>query len=100
MDTWHKAKLLKKVLTNVSPSILFDGYHHNVHDQAGQLKVMSKITSWSQNIVNHFWYSCRTCNGDLTTLKVASYNIGVLRIATILYCMLGEVERCIASCMQ
>jgi len=31
---------------------------------------MGKIALWSQNIVNHFWYCSRTCNGDLSDLKV------------------------------
>ena len=38
--------------------------------QAGKAKGMSKLSSWSSNIVNHFWYSCRTCNGDVKKLKV------------------------------
>lgn len=99
MDTWHKAKLLKKVLANVSLSMLLDRYHHNVYDQAGQLKGMSKIALCSQNIVNHFWYSCRTCNGNLTTLKVATLVCLEVHPFYIVR-MLGEVERCIASCMQ
>ena len=38
--------------------------------KAGRQRGMSMIALWSQNIANHFWYCCHTCNGDLATLKV------------------------------
>ena len=36
---------------------------------------MEKISRWSGNIANHFWYSYPTCNGDIDALKVRSYTI-------------------------
>ena len=33
-------------------------------------KGMEKLSQWSSNIVNHFWYCCRTCNGNEKMLKV------------------------------
>ena len=40
---------------------------------------MDKINYWSGNIVNHFWFSCRTCNDDLQTLKVGLYSNGIVK---------------------
>lgn len=34
------------------------------------MKGMEKLLQWSNNFVNHLWYSCRTCNGDSLALKV------------------------------
>lgn len=31
---------------------------------------MAKLVIWSGNIINHFWDSCRTCEGDVMKLKV------------------------------
>lgn len=32
---------------------------------------MEKLSKWANNIVNHFWYCCRTCDGDVKKLKVS-----------------------------
>ena len=75
-----KALILKLIMhaTNLqlqSAMMIATHQYHNyiiycVHTQAGKLKKMNKIGMWSQNIVNHFWFCCRTCNGDLADLKV------------------------------
>ena len=33
---------------------------------------MEKLLSWNNNIVNHLWYCCRTCDGSALTLKVST----------------------------
>ena len=71
MDVWHKAKLLKKVLTNVSDSSKH--FNYLCCSKAGKMRGMHKIALWSQNIVNHFWYCCRKCGGDRIELKVYYY---------------------------
>ncbi|XP_065886789.1 uncharacterized protein [Dysidea avara] len=53
LDVWHKSKKLKKALA-----------------EAGKRKGMDKLLKWSSNIVNHFWYCCRTSNGDVQILKI------------------------------
>jgi len=39
--------------------------------QAGKPRGMEKLSRWSGNIVNHFWYCCRTCDGNVNKLKVS-----------------------------
>lgn len=78
MDVWHKAKLLRKVLINVRYHIyVILAYNFiylcTISYKAGKLRGMEKIALWSQNIVNHFWYCSRTCNGDLTSMKVCMH---------------------------
>lgn len=48
LDVWHKSKKLKKAL-----------------GEASKLQGMGKLLKWNGNIANHFWYCCRTCNGDV-----------------------------------
>ena len=38
--------------------------------QAGKVCNMGKLNQWSGNIVNHFWFCCRTCDGKSVKLKV------------------------------
>lgn len=57
---------------------------------------MEKIGHWSGNIVNHFWFSCRTCNDDEQKLKV-----GILEfVAFICVIITGEMGWFAASCDQ
>ena len=58
-------------------------YEGEILCYAGRLRGMSKIALWSQNIANHFWYCCRTCDGDLATLKVAFVVSGTVEIVII-----------------
>ena len=37
--------------------------------QASKNKDVAALKQWIDPIVNHFWYSCQTCNGDLEDLK-------------------------------
>lgn len=41
--------------------------------QAGKARNMGKVMQWSGNIINHFWFSCRTCEGNAVKLKVYMY---------------------------
>ena len=44
---------------------------------------MGKLLAWSTSIVNHFWYCCRTCNGDVKLLKVVLGIIYVMYIVQV-----------------
>ena len=50
---------------------------------------MNKINQWANNIINHFWFCCRTCDGDLQKLKVC---ISITLVHYFQTC-LGEVSR-------
>ena len=58
---------------------------------------MSKLSSWSSNIVNHFWYSCRTCNGDVKKLKV---NITINKIIVLQFMQEKWLGHCITCRMN
>ena len=45
---------------------------------------MEKLLQWSGNIINHFWYYCRTCEGDGGILKVSTDDEGIKLICNIL----------------
>ena len=49
-DVWHVSKSIKKKL---SP----------------KLAKCKKLAKWSKSIINHFWWSCRTCESDQKLLK-------------------------------
>uniref|UniRef100_A0A1X7V8L1 Uncharacterized protein n=1 Tax=Amphimedon queenslandica TaxID=400682 RepID=A0A1X7V8L1_AMPQE len=53
LDVWHKAKKLKKTLS-----------------QAAEKKGHDKINMWSDQICNHFWYCRKECNGDSMWISV------------------------------
>ena len=53
LDTWHKAKSLRKALT-----------------VASKTKEGEALAEWVQPIVNHFWHCSQTCDDDLQKLKV------------------------------
>ena len=65
--------------------------------QAGKLKGMQKLQQWNSNIVNHFWYCCRNCDGDTMTMKV-HYNplLNYHTCTTISYIV--EVDWPVAPC--
>eukprot|EP00112_Aurelia_sp_Birch-Aquarium-sp1_P008140 Seg1893.7 transcript_id=Seg1893.7/GoldUCD/mRNA.D3Y31 product="hypothetical protein" protein_id=Seg1893.7/GoldUCD/D3Y31 len=52
MDMWHKAKLLNKKL-----------------HIAAKVKGQEELQVWIDPIVNHFWFCCQECKGDLAELK-------------------------------
>ena len=33
--------------------------------RAEKLRGMNKINQWANNTVNHFWFCCSTCDGDV-----------------------------------
>lgn len=35
--------------------------------QAGSAKGLNKISEWSDDIINHFWYCCETASKDTTS---------------------------------
>ena len=37
--------------------------------QVSQNKETSELKQWIDPIVNHFWFSCQSCDGDLSELK-------------------------------
>lgn len=50
LEVWHKAKSIRKCLAKV-----------------GNLKNMGKIQTWSDHIINHFWYCASICKSTATT---------------------------------
>lgn len=52
LDIWHKAKKLSKCL-----------------HQAAKMKGCEAIKPWIEDIVNHFWFCCQSCNRDVEELK-------------------------------
>ena len=52
LDVWHKAKILSKKL-----------------HKAAQDKNKHELKDWIGPIVNHFWYSCESSDGNETKLK-------------------------------
>ena len=53
LDVWHKGKNLRKALTKVAAT-----------------KQNAILKEWISPIVNHLWYSSRTCGGSVDKLKV------------------------------
>ena len=51
-DIWHVSKNLKKKLTKVAKK-----------------KCCAELHCWIKSIINHFWWCCATCNGDVTVLR-------------------------------
>ena len=51
-DSWHVSKNIKKKLT-----------------KAAKKKCCSELQGWIKSIINHFWWSCCTCDGDVKVLK-------------------------------
>jgi hypothetical protein len=52
MDIWHKSKKLRAALL-----------------EAGKTKSNIKIVKWTDSIMNHFWWCCKICDGEVETLK-------------------------------
>lgn len=50
-------------------NVVHSWYVH-VAFQAGKLKGMGKLAQLSNNIVNHSWFSCRTCDKSFDSSKV------------------------------
>ena len=57
MDMWHKAKSLNKALP-----------------KEAQVKGQENLAIWIDPIVNHFWYCCQECKGDVEDLKVRFFS--------------------------
>lgn len=53
LDTWHKAKALRKALSNAAKS-----------------KECEELSEWITPIINHFWHCSQNCNGSTEKLKV------------------------------
>jgi rubrerythrin len=53
MDIWHKSKKLRAALL-----------------EAGKTKMNVNLVKWADSIVNHFWWCCKECNGNVDELKV------------------------------
>ena len=51
-DIWHVSKSVKKKLT-----------------KAAKKKGCNELSGWIKSIINHFWWSCCTCNGNTQLLK-------------------------------
>ena len=68
MDIWHKSKKLKQALTKVN--VILKNFFVHSHIQAVGISGFEKLGTWSGNIVNHFWHSCKSCDGSTTVLKV------------------------------
>ena len=51
-DIWHVSKNLKKKLTKIAKK-----------------KCCSELHYWIKSIVNHFWWCCASCNGNVVDLR-------------------------------
>ena len=51
-DVWHFAKNIKKHLL-----------------KAAKKKCCSELSPWIKAIINHFWWCCATCKGDVKLLR-------------------------------
>lgn len=51
-DVWHVGKSIKKVLFGAS-----------------KLKACKELKPWIRAIINHFWWRCGSCNGDVLEVK-------------------------------
>lgn len=56
--------------------------------QAGQDKSCTELQKWSKDVVNHFWYVCKTANNMdefmvCNVFKKKSYNVKTQRIILI-----------------
>lgn len=60
--------------------------------QAAKLKGMGKLGQWSNNVVNHFWFCCRTCDTSLGKLPYVQYQFLNFRV--------GQMGWCVASCVR
>eukprot|EP00112_Aurelia_sp_Birch-Aquarium-sp1_P013136 Seg2779.3 transcript_id=Seg2779.3/GoldUCD/mRNA.D3Y31 product="hypothetical protein" protein_id=Seg2779.3/GoldUCD/D3Y31 len=58
MDMWHKSKSLNKKL-----------------HKAAAVKGQEELNQWIDSIVNHFWFCCQECNGNVSELKVTWTNL-------------------------
>ena len=61
LDTWHKAKSLRKALSNAAKS-----------------KENEDLQQWIESVVSHFWYCSRHCQGDINLLKVPIFLIYIV----------------------
>ncbi len=57
---WHKAKSLNKKL-----------------HIAAKVKGQEELQVWIDPIVNHFWFCCQECKGDLAELKVYFFAVSL-----------------------
>lgn len=60
---WHKSKSLNKKL-----------------HKAAAVKGQEELNQWIDSIVNHFWFCCQECNGNVSELKVYTVQYHHLRI--------------------
>ena len=51
-DIWHRAKNLRKKLEKVAKK-----------------KAFKDLQPWLKSIINHFWWSCKSCDGDVEKLR-------------------------------
>ena len=52
LDIWHKSKNIKKKITKLAKN-----------------KLNSELQTWSKSLINHFWWCCSTCNGNVHLLR-------------------------------
>lgn len=57
---------------------------------------MGKLSMWGDKVVNHFWYCCQSCEGDLEMLKAGVY---YLLVQTLLLNIPDSVGVRSSSCM-
>ena len=82
-STFERRRALKTTLVLASDdavaSYLLDFLAlHVYHDdcstpvlfKAASISGLEKLGTWSGNIVNHFWHSCKTCEGSATVLRL------------------------------
>lgn len=76
-DMWHGAKNLAKKITAVGFYIFkvsiwtcehifitYSKYVFFFHTKAGQLSGQKILLKWTKDIVNHFWFCCKTAETD------------------------------------
>ncbi|XP_068760155.1 uncharacterized protein [Montipora capricornis] len=58
LDIWHKAKKLSKCL-----------------HQAARIRGCETLKEWIDDIVNHFWFCCQSCDGSVDELKETWFGV-------------------------
>lgn len=49
---------------------IFNSQKHYLFSQAGQDKKNQELLVWTKDVVNHYWYTAKTCN-SIDTFKVS-----------------------------
>lgn len=109
-NLFHKERMIHRT----SGTIKGNGGHHQEggdlqlveseqirYSHCKHIHVCMHCVMWSQNIVNHFWYCCRICDGNLTDLKVLT-KLSFKRVFYIQFITtyIGEVAGCSTPCLQ